>query len=90
MPLLFWFVGRTGPVRTGDFYRVLAPFIFASLCTLFLLLAFRKYVELSNPLIGCAIAFGITGIAFVSSLAVLPAGRLALQDVKDLVVKRKS
>lgn len=26
-PLLYWFVGRKGPVRTGDFYRHLAPFV---------------------------------------------------------------
>lgn len=90
MPLLFWFVGRTGPVRTGDFYRVLAPFVCASLCTLFALLAFRKYVEVSNPLIGCAIAFGITVVTFLSILTAMPAGRLALQDLKNLVVGRKA
>lgn len=90
MPLLFWFVGRTGPVKTGDFYRVLAPFICASLGTLLLLLVFRKYVEISNPLLGCAIAFGITGIAFLAILMALPAGRLALQDVKSLIVKHKA
>lgn len=90
MPLLFWFVGRTGPVRTIDFYRVLAPFVGTTLGTLLVLLGFRKYVEVSNPLIGCAIAFGITVITFLLILTTMPAGRLALQDIKNMVVKSKS
>ncbi|MBD1906878.1 lipopolysaccharide biosynthesis protein [Trichocoleus sp. FACHB-6] len=89
MPLLFWFVGRTGPVRTIDFYRVLAPFVCTTLGTLLVLLGFRKYVEVSNPLIGCAIAFGITIITFLLILTTMPAGRLALQDIKNMVVKSK-
>ncbi|MBD1834956.1 lipopolysaccharide biosynthesis protein [Cyanobacteria bacterium FACHB-472] len=90
MPLLFWFVGRTGPVRTIDFYRVLAPFVCTTLGTLIILLGFRKYVEVSNPLIGCAIAFGITVMTFLLILATMPAGRLALQDIKNMVVKPKA
>lgn len=90
MPLLFWFVGRTGPVRTIDFYRVLAPFVCTTLGTLLILLGFRKYLEVSNPLIGCAIAFGITVMTFVLILATMPAGRLALQDIKNMVVKPKA
>src|SRR6185369_8038670 len=31
-PLLYWFVGRSGPVRTIDFYKTMAPFVAASLC----------------------------------------------------------
>lgn len=89
MPLLFWFVGRTGPVKTGDFYRVLAPFMAAALSTLLALLAFRHYVSISNPLLGCSVALIITAIAFLSVLAVIPAGRLALLDVKNLVGQRK-
>ena len=30
-PLLYWFVGRSGPVRTIDFYKTMAPFVAASL-----------------------------------------------------------
>jgi PST family polysaccharide transporter len=89
MPLLFWFVGRTGPVKTGDFYRVLAPFMAAALFTLLALLVFRNYVSISNPLLGCTVALIITTLAFLSVLAVIPAGRLALLDVKNLVGQRK-
>lgn len=89
LPLLFWFVGRTGPVKTGDFYRVLAPFVAASLLTLAGLIGFRNYVEIFNPVLGCAIAFIITMLIFLSTLAVIPSGRLALQDVKTLIWQRK-
>ena len=29
-PLMYWFVGRSGPVRTKDFYKLLAPFVLSS------------------------------------------------------------
>lgn len=90
LPLLFWFVGRTGPVKTGDFYRVLAPFVSATLLTLLALIGFRNYVEIFNPVLGCSIAFIITMLTFLSTLAVIPSGRLALQDVKTLILKRKT
>lgn len=88
MPLLFWFIGRTGPIKTADFYRVLAPFVLTSLCTLFALLAFRKYVEISNPVLGCLIAFIITILTFSSILALIPSGRMALQDLKTLIMQK--
>ncbi|HEY9781113.1 MAG TPA: lipopolysaccharide biosynthesis protein [Leptolyngbyaceae cyanobacterium] len=89
LPLLFWFVGRTGPVKTGDFYRVLAPFVTASLLTLGALLLFRNYVEIFNPVLGCLFTFTITMLIFLSTLAIIPSGRLALQDVKILILERK-
>jgi PST family polysaccharide transporter len=89
LPLLFWFVGRTGPVKTGDFYRVLAPFVTASLLTLAALLLFRNYVEIFNPVLGCLFTFTITMLIFLSTLAIIPSGRLALQDVKTLILERK-
>lgn len=88
MPLLFWFVCRTGPVKTVDFYRVLAPFVCAALVTLLTLVAFRHYVSISNPILGCVITFTITMFTFLSILATIPAGRLALQDVKHLAGMR--
>lgn len=89
MPLLFWFVGRTGPVKTIDFHLVLAPFVPASLVTLLTLLIFRAYVEISHPALGCLIAFVITMLTFLSILALIPSGRMALADVKTLIVQRK-
>lgn len=91
-PILFWLVGRAGPVRTRDFYHTMAPAACASLCALAALLAFRQWVEVSNPLVGLTIALGITAGITLSVLALLPSGRSAIQDFKSLfavLVRRK-
>jgi PST family polysaccharide transporter len=82
-PLLFWFVGRKGPVRMSDFYRLLAPFTVASTGSLLVCLVFRHFVVITNPLVGfvaCGIVMAISMPAF---LALMPAGRRALVDIKS-------
>src|ERR1041385_1634435 len=82
-PLLYWFVGRSGPVRMGDFFRLLAPFTGASIFSLLACIVFRKFVDIPNPLIGfvaCGIIVAITTPLF---LALMPAGRKALVDIKN-------
>ena len=81
-PLLFWFVGRKGPVRMGDFYRLLAPFTLASLLSFGACLAFRRVVVISNPLLGCIACGFVVLITTPLVLAVMPAGRKALADIK--------
>jgi O-antigen/teichoic acid export membrane protein len=81
-PLLFWFVGRSGPVKMGDFYRLLAPFTGASICSLIACIVFRRFVAVPNPVVGfiaCGIVVAITTPVF---LALMPAGRKALADIK--------
>jgi hypothetical protein len=85
-PLLFWFVGRKGPVRVVDFYRLLAPFTGASVVSLAACLAFRRLVAISNPVlefVACGIVVGLTTL---SVLALLPAGRKALADIKSSIL----
>ena len=81
-PLLYWFVGRKGPVRTMDFYRTIAPFAVASLTALLAALAFRR-LDGSNSgvwtILMCSIIVAITTFL---TLAIIPAGRQALYDVK--------
>jgi multisubunit Na+/H+ antiporter MnhG subunit len=84
-PLLFWFVGRTGPVRTKDFYRLLAPFTLASLSSLAACLAFRRFVVISNPLIGLVACTTVVLITTPLVLAIMPAGRKALADIKNSI-----
>lgn len=81
-PLLYWFVGRTGPVRTMDFYRTIAPFVVSSVVALLAALAFRRWGGVSNgilTILGCSI---ITALMTLITLALIPAGRQALYDVK--------
>ena len=82
-PLLYWFVGRRGPVRTIDFYRTIAPFVCSSVCALLASLAFRRWGNVNSGLWTIAICLIITGITTFLVLAVIPAGRAAIYDVKD-------
>lgn len=84
-PLLFWFVGRTGPVRTKDFYRTIAPFTLASLAALAVSSAVRFFANFHNPILGLITLFIITGVVTLLCLGALPAGRLALADIKKTV-----
>ena len=81
-PILYWFVGRRGPVRTSDFYKTITPFVLASVSALFAALAFRRWSGLNNGLwiiLMCAVIVAATTFLV---LAILPAGRKALYDVK--------
>jgi PST family polysaccharide transporter len=91
-PLLFWFVGRTGPVRTSDFYRTIAPFTFASVVALAASIAVRSLITIHNPVLGLITLFITTGAVTLLCLGSLPAGRLALLDIKTtiaLMVKQR-
>lgn len=81
-PLLFWFVGREGPVRTSDFYRTIAPTAYASVCVLAALMALRRWVSIPHPLVGLAVSAAITLGITLLLLSVLPRGRRALHDLK--------
>lgn len=86
MPLLFWFVGKTGPVKTIDFYVTAIPALLASLSATVGLFTFRRWLEISHPLLGCTLAFAITVGATLFTLILLPAGRVALKDFRDIVL----
>jgi len=91
-PLLFWYVGRRGPVRAVDFYRTIAPAACASIFALAVLVGCRQWLEtFSHLATRLSIAFVITIAASVLVLAALPAGRLAMRNFSDtllLLVKR--
>lgn len=82
-PLLYWFVGRKGPVRTIDFYKTIAPFVVASLSALLAALAFRRWSGLSSGLWIILMCGIITAVTTFLTLALIPAGRKALYDVKN-------
>jgi PST family polysaccharide transporter len=89
-PLLYWFVGRSGPVRTSDFYRLLAPFTIASSFSLVMCLAFRKFVFIGNPVVGCVACGIIIAITMPLALSLMPAGRKALADIKGSILLLRS
>jgi len=86
-PLLFWYVGRQGPVRASDFYRTIAPFVCASLSALAVVLVCRRWLEVSQHLMArLAIALAITSAVSFIVLMALPAGRLAIQNLKEMMM----
>jgi PST family polysaccharide transporter len=84
-PFNYWFVGRSGPVSTRDFYWLLAPFTLASVTSLLACLAFRTLVHPTNPLVGLIINLIITCVTALGTLSLIPSGRLALGEVKRTV-----
>ncbi|GFE69613.1 lipopolysaccharide biosynthesis protein [Chroococcus sp. FPU101] len=84
-PLQYWFIGRSGPIRQHDFYRTSRPSLFATGCVFLVLLAFRQFVTISHPLFGLTIAFILSVPTALLAFAVLPSGRIALQDWRDLL-----
>ena len=91
-PLLYWFVGREGPVHTIDFYKTMAPFVVSSFCALLAALAFRRWSSVNSGLWTISICLIITAITTILTLAIIPAGRRALRDVKNsaLLLVRKT
>jgi len=72
-------------VRTRYLYRTIAPAACASVCSLFVLLICHQWLEVFPQLImRLVIAFGITIIVSFVILAALPAGRLAMQNFKEM------
>ncbi|MDQ6652350.1 MAG: lipopolysaccharide biosynthesis protein [Acidobacteriota bacterium] len=88
-PLFFWFIGRTGPVHTSDFYRLLAPFTCASGAGIAVCLLFRKFVVIKNPLVGFGWSALLMGSATLLVLCLLPRGRSALMDLKHSLLLLK-
>ena len=84
-PLMFWFVGRCGPVRTRDFYRLLAPFAFGSVAGICASLAFRSFFNVGSPALGLAMCSCLIVISNLVVLSATPSGRSALRDITNSV-----
>jgi O-antigen/teichoic acid export membrane protein len=82
-PLLYWFVGREGPVKTIDFYKTMAPFVAASLFALLAGVSFRRWSPIESGIWTILICLLITAATTFLILAIIPAGRAALYDVKS-------
>jgi O-antigen/teichoic acid export membrane protein len=84
--LLYWFIGRRGPVRTIDFYRTIAPIAGASAVALGAALLFRRLVDVQVPLVGCILSTLVVGLTTYAILFLIPAGRRALGDIKNVLL----
>ena len=89
-PLMYWFVGRTGPVRTIDFYRLLAPFACSTGFAMTACLLLRKFVAIESPLVGLGASSLLMGSMTLLVLCILPRGRSALMDLKHSLLLLKA
>lgn len=80
LPLLVWFVTRSGPVRSSDIYLGLAPSTLAAAVALVVLIALDPWTESIPPVLALACGLTLTGVVFFGVLAALPAGRRTLRD----------
>lgn len=85
-PLMFWIAGTVSSVRTGDYYRAIAPFLFASIILLGGLVWFRSQVVITEPVRGLLVALAAAVPIYFGLLWALPPGRQALLDLRDNLV----
>ena len=85
MPLLFWYVGRDGAVRTRDLYYILAPFLAIVIITLAGIYAMRQSIAFSSPYIGMLAAATLTGVVTLAVLILSRPGRVVLSDLRSMV-----
>lgn len=83
--LLYWFAGRSGPVRMSDFYRVMGPIAGASGLGAVAALLFRQFTNIQSPILGCLVCGVIVLLVTALSLYAIPTGRRALKDIKSVV-----
>ncbi len=85
-PLLFWYVGRRGPVKMADFYMVSAPFLFTGLAVFAALVIFRVYLAPGIGMVeGLVAAIGISVVVATLALLAQARGREALGELSVLV-----
>ena len=93
-PLLFWYIGRRGPVNTTDLYRTVAPAACASLLSLAVVVIARPWLaKFDHLVLRLSFAFIITAALTFLVLMILPAGRAAIRNSRDMLLlirKRES
>ena len=84
LPALWWYVGRTGPVRTRDLYRLAAPFAVAGAAAGTVVWNIERtitYHALPYLAIACVVSYVMTAAV----LAIFPEGRAVLRESFNLV-----
>lgn len=89
-PLLFWYIGRNGIVRTRDLYRYIAPFLVTAGSILLALGTLRLFLSPASQstdyqlFMNLVIATVLAGVVTLVTLFIQPAGRAAIKDVRAI------
>ncbi len=86
LPILFWLVGRRGPVTTRDLYRAILPSAMAAILVLVVVGGLRRLPVLHDldPALGLAAAAVLTAVLALASFLLVPASRRALREFRRL------
>ena len=84
-PLLFWYVGREGPVSTKDLYATVRTPLLLGAVVMVSLYVLRMVELLHAGSSGLLSAIGVTVILTVLTLTALPSGRKILADALTLM-----
>lgn len=84
-PVLLWWAGRKGPVRTPDIYRTILPALVASGVVAISIFLLRRLSEFNRPALGLLFSFLLAVLLVLATYFALPAGRRALADAWRLL-----
>jgi PST family polysaccharide transporter len=84
-PVLFWFVGREGPVKTIDFYKAMAFPAAISLILFLVLMALRQFLNMNNPIYGVMLSLFSGAFVCLLMLLLVPTGRATLRDLRNIL-----
>jgi PST family polysaccharide transporter len=86
MPIIFWQIGREGPIRTSDQYRLFIPSIWSGIFLCLTFYGLKMIPELSDrPLLMLLCAAVLTVPVTCAALAVLRSGRALMCDSVAIV-----
>jgi len=94
IPILFWFVGRRGPVRIRDFYKAMALPAWSIAWVLVTVHLYRYLLPYQAPVsLALPAGMAVSAVAATGSLIALPSGRRFLrslrQDLNEILARKK-
>jgi len=84
-PLLFWIVGRQGPIKTSDLYRILLFPGLIALCVALVLMPLCSFTEQFNTGIRIIIALVLTSIIMLLYIISFSNGRSLINIIKNVI-----
>ena len=82
-PVLFWLIGRRGPVATSDFYRVLAVPMLVNTASLLTLMWLQRTVAMPPGPVRIAVALLAVLLVCGSAAVVLPGARRIVHNLRQ-------
>ena len=85
-PLMFWYIGRSGPVRARDVFVAIGPSLCAAACSLAVLFLARPWLSgFSHAIVRLSIAFALTLAVSLLVFLLLPAGRASIRGLRETI-----